>query len=169
MRREIFNIVLIGMPGCGKSTIGKMLAKKLKMDFCDIDDYIEKVERKSISEIFQYGEEYFRDIESASVKSISTMENAVVSTGGGVVKRRVNMDNLKKKGVIIFINRPIEYIVKDINVDDRPLLKDKKDKIYKLYEERLELYKIYKDYEIYNTGSLEDAVEKCEEILKLLH
>lgn len=169
MIRRIFNIVLIGMPGCGKSTIGKMLAKKLKMDLCDLDDYIEKVERKSIPEIFKYGEEYFRDIESSSVKSISTMKNIVVSTGGGVVKRRENIDNLKKNGVIIFINRPIEYIAKDINIEGRPLLKDKKEKIYKLYEERIELYKMYKDYEIENTGSLQNAVEKCEQIFELLH
>lgn len=169
MEKIISNIVLIGMPGCGKSTIGRMLAKKLKMNFCDLDDYIEKVEKKSIPEIFQYGEEYFRNIESTSVKSASTMKNTVISTGGGVVKRKENINILKKNGTIIFINRPIEYIVKDINIESRPLLKDKKEKIYKLYEERLDLYKMYKDYEINNTSSLENAVEKCEKILKLLH
>ncbi|WP_420829632.1 shikimate kinase [Crassaminicella indica] len=154
------NIVLIGMPGCGKTTIGKLLAESLNMKFCDVDAYIQENTKKSISEIFKEGEAVFRSIERKAVEKISKEYNIVISTGGGVVKSFVNIQNLKKNGIIIFINRPIEKIFEDIDISTRPLIKDRKEKLYLLYKERYALYKKYCDIEVMNTQTLKEVVEK---------
>lgn len=156
MKQLTKNIVLIGMPCCGKTTIGKKLSEILKSDFCDVDEYIVNSTGKSINEIFENGEEFFRDIESKSIKEVSSCMPKVISTGGGAIKRKENIDSLKEKGTIFFINRPIEDICSDVDVKSRPLLKDGVDKIYKLYEERYDLYKNYCDHEIINTD-----IDKC--------
>lgn len=154
------NIVLIGMPGCGKSTIGKMLSCELNMTFCDIDECIEKDTGKSIKEIFQNGEEYFREIEKKTVEKISKNSSQVIATGGGVVKNSENIYYLKKNGIIIFINRPIEKIFTDVDILNRPLLKSGKEEIYKLYEERKSLYKKYCDCEIINDADINEVGHK---------
>lgn len=159
------NIVLIGMPGCGKSTLGFFLSKKLGLDFIDLDVYIETKENKKIPEIFQKGEDYFRDLESKSVEEVSKYNSTIISTGGGVIKREENIKNLKHNGKLIFIDRPLEKILEDIDTENRPLLKYKKDNLYNLYKERYDLYKKYADYRILNESSLEEALN---EILNLL-
>ena len=159
------NIVLIGMPGCGKTTIGKILSEKLNMNYCDIDEYIEKNTGKTISEIFLAGEGEFRRIEREAVLEVSQGDNRVIATGGGVVKSLVNIENLRKKGIIIFINRPIENIMADIDIDTRPLIKDKKERLYTLYKERYPLYKEYSHYEVINIGDLEEVIGRIIEKL----
>lgn len=159
------NIVLIGMPGCGKSTLGFFLSKKLELDFIDLDVYIETKENKKIPEIFQKGEDYFRDLEAKSVEEVSEYNSTIISTGGGVIKREENIKNLKHNGKLIFIDRPLEKILEDIDTENRPLLKYKKDNLYNLYKERYDLYKKYADYRILNESSLEEALN---EILNLL-
>lgn len=159
------NIVLIGMPGCGKSTLGFFLSKKLGLDFIDLDVYIETKENKKIPEIFQKGEDYFRDLEAKSVEEVSEYNSIIISTGGGVIKREENIKNLKHNGKLIFIDRPLEKILEDIDTENRPLLKYKKDNLYNLYKERYDLYKKYADYRILNESSLEEALN---EILNLL-
>lgn len=97
------NIVLIGLSGAGKSTVGMALSYKLRMPFVDMDNYIERRENKLISEIFeQYGNDYFRDLETMTAKHIGlTYFNTVVSTGGGVILRPENMEYLKST-VLLF-------------------------------------------------------------------
>ncbi|MEJ8554478.1 shikimate kinase [Tepidibacter sp. Z1-5] len=158
MRKINKNIVLIGMPGCGKTTIGDILAQKLSMEFIDIDKYIEEREEKSITDIFNYGEDYFRKIESKAVEEVSSKSSMVISTGGGVVKLYSNIERLNKNGIIIFVNRPIEDIISDVDISSRPLLKDGKDKIYNLFKQRYYLYKKYCDYEIINDAELNEVV-----------
>lgn len=160
------NIVLIGMPGCGKTTIGKTLAETIKMEFIDVDEYIERTEKKSISDIFKNGEEAFRDVESTIVDELSNKDKIVISTGGGVIKRKENMVALSKNGVIIFINRPLGKIMGDVDTETRPLLKDGKEKLKKLYEERFELYKEYCDFEVFNDESIEKVIESISFELK---
>lgn len=151
------NIVLIGMPGCGKSTLGIILSKKLNIKAIDMDNYIEVNENKTIKEMFAVSEDYFRNVESKYVKLLGQLDSRIISTGGGIVKREENIVALKKNSVIVFINRPIENIVKDVNMKTRPLLKDGVEAIYKLYNERIHLYKKYCHIEICNEGSIEEV------------
>ncbi|MBE6047721.1 MAG: shikimate kinase [Clostridium sp.] len=160
------SIVLIGMPGCGKSTIGKIIAKDLNYDFCDMDEYIEEISGKKIPELFQEGESIFRDWETKACKELANKENFVIASGGGVVKRNVNMEILKGKCIIVFIDRPTEDIIKDVNVSTRPLLKDGVSKIYDLYNERYELYKKVADVTVVNKGLIEEVIESCEKVVR---
>lgn len=158
------NIVLIGMPGCGKSEIGEILAEKIKMIFIDIDTYIEVSTNRTITEIFKNGENAFRDMESIAINELSQKTSTIISTGGGVIKRENNILNLKKNGIIIYINRPIENILVDINVDGRPLLAKDPSKLSKLFEERDSLYKKYCDHEVLNNCGIDDVVNNIIEI-----
>lgn len=164
MKKLNKNIILIGMPGCGKTTVGKELAERLEIPFCDMDDYIVTSEGKSILEIFEKGEEYFRELETKAIAKVSDTFPQVISTGGGVVKKPVNIEILKRTGVIFFINRPIEDIANDVDIKTRPLLKDGTEKLYELYRERAALYKKYCDYDVENK-SLEECVNKIISII----
>ncbi|MFL0269715.1 shikimate kinase [Candidatus Clostridium radicumherbarum] len=159
------NIVLIGLSGCGKTSIGKMIAEKLLLPFYDVDEYIEKKENKLIKDIFLLGEVYFRKLETTAIEEISKKCPIVISTGGGVVKVLSNMETLQKNSIIFFINRPIENIIQDIDISNRPLLSGDVSKIYKLYEERYDLYKKNSNFEVLNDKNLEDVVNK---IIKLI-
>ena len=159
------NIVLIGMPGSGKTTLGKLIAEKLDRDFCDIDEHIEKAQNKKISEIFELGESEFRRIERDTIKEISKRQGIVIATGGGAVKYPENLYHLKKNGTIIFIDRDLEDIARDINTGKRPLLKDGVERIYELHRERHVLYNGYADYVIPNIGSLEKVRDEIIELI----
>lgn len=158
------NIVLIGMPGCGKSEIGKILAQKTEMEFIDVDAYIESSNKLTISEIFENGEVNFRDIEYIAVKELSKKNSVIISTGGGVIKTYENILNLKKNGLIIYINRPIQNILEDIEVEGRPLLAKDPSNVSRLFDERGQLYKKYCDYEVMNISSIDDIVDIILEI-----
>lgn len=159
------NIILIGMPGCGKTTIGSILAKQLKIEFIDMDEYIQNTTSKTVGELFETGEEYFRDIETKACVELSKKKNILISTGGGVVKRSENIGILKKDSIIIFIDRPVEKILKDVDVSKRPLLKDGKEKIINLYKERYELYKKAADKVVLNDKNINEVIEKLHELL----
>ena len=160
------NIVLIGMPGCGKSTIAKQLSQKLNINYIDLDKYIQGRTNKSIDELFKIGEEHFRDIETSICKEVCELDDLIISTGGGIIKRQVNMENLRKNGVIVFIDRPVDNIINDVNTDTRPLLKDGKERIFTLYNERYELYKKYCDIHIINDNLIEDTINDIINALK---
>lgn len=137
------NIILIGLSTCGKTTLGKDLSKELNMDFIDCDDYIEKKTKLKISEIFsKYGESYFRELEKEVVEELKNCKNTIISTGGGMPIYNHNINTLKEVGRVIFINTPIEELIKrNEEVKNRPLLKgDIVNKIGKLYEERINIY-----------------------------
>lgn len=158
-------IVLIGMPGCGKTTIGRIISKQLKMNFYDMDDYIEKISSSTIAELFENGEEYFRNIETQACRELAQKKDVLISTGGGVVKRKENIEILKEDSIIIFLDRPVENIFEDVDVSNRPLLKDGKQKLLNLYEERYELYKESADKVIINDGNIKDVVNEVKEII----
>lgn len=160
------NIVIIGMPGSGKSVVGKILANEINYDFYDMDDYIKEVSGKTIDELFALGEEHFRDWESRACIELASKKRIVISSGGGVVKRSENTDILKETGLIIYLNRPTENILSDLDTDSRPLLKDGKDRIYNLYNERAQLYKNAADIEVINDSILKDTINKIKEELK---
>lgn len=161
------NIILIGMPGCGKTTIGKLAAERLKYKFADLDDEIVKTSGKSINNIFaDSGEDYFRELESNVLNIALKENNAVISTGGGIVKLSRNIESLKESdSCTVFIDRPPELIIGDIDTSERPLLKDGADRLKNLYKERYELYKAVADIIIKNDTSLSDIVNKVCEII----
>lgn len=152
--------------GCGKSTIGKMLSDKLNFNFIDCDTYLENKYNKTIEECFDISEKYFRELETICCEEISTSKNTVISTGGGIVKDKKNI-NFYKNDIIIFINRPIENIVSDIKCKNRPLIADENEKkIIDIYNERISLYKNYCTYEISNNKNINLVVQDIIDILK---
>lgn len=141
------NIVLIGMSGVGKTTIGKYIAKKLNMTFIDTDDIIITKVGSTIAEIFNnYGEDYFRELEKQVVDEVSRYDNVVITTGGGVVLNRSNIDNLRNNGVIFLLQASLNTLYnnlkKDVKDEHRPLLKglDLRSRLEKLYNERKAFY-----------------------------
>lgn len=158
------NIVLIGMPGCGKTTLGKLLAAKLKMEFYDADDVLEQRELYSIKEFFARGEEVFREAEQRTAEFLASKENCVIAAGGGVVKKAASMAAYAKNGIIVFIDRPADAIVNDVEIKTRPLLAAGTQRVYELYDERIELYRKYADCVVKNTGSIEDVLNQLIKI-----
>lgn len=151
------NIVLIGMPGSGKSTFGKRLAACLGRTFIDCDDFIEEREQKTIPELFARGEDHFRQAETRAVMALAQRDGLVIASGGGVIKREDNIRVLRKNGVILFIDRAAEDIAGDVDVSRRPLLAEGPEKLYLLYKERIAAYRAAADRIIQNRGT-EDAV-----------
>lgn len=159
------NIVLIGMPACGKSTIGYWLSKKINYPFVDVDRYLEEKENRIISDIFSNeGEEYFRELETKYLKELSEKEGIIISTGGGAVKNKENIDILKENGIIVFLNRTIDDISRE-NHRNRPLLQNP-DNIQKLYDERIKLYRRYADIIIKNDDNIDVIVDRIITVLK---
>ena len=145
LMRKKENIVLIGMPASGKSTVGKILEKKLKRKAFDTDKLIERKEKASIPSIFaEKGENYFRDAESLTIKEISDKNGIIIATGGGSVLREENVDNLKRNGRLYFIDRPLTKLIPTSN---RPLAKSPAD-IEKRYNERYGIYSAAADVRI---------------------
>ena len=158
-------VVIIGMPGCGKTTVGKILGEELSLEFVDMDEYIEETTGKTISQIFENGEDYFRDIETKACEELIKRDNILISTGGGVIKKPINMEILKNDSIVIFLDRPVENILGDVDVSQRPLLKDGKEKLLKLYDERYELYKKYADKIIVNDCNIEEVLDKFKKVI----
>ena len=137
IRRKKENIVLIGMPASGKSTVSSLLSTELSREACDTDEMIKSARGMSIPAIFESeGEAAFRDYESEAVAAASTKNGAVIATGGGSVLREKNVRLLKQNGVLFFIDRPPEKLVPTI---DRPLAADV-EAIKRRYAERYEIY-----------------------------
>ncbi|MEO2601633.1 shikimate kinase, partial [Clostridium butyricum] len=155
-------VVIIGMPGSGKTTIGKILGRELDLKFYDMDEYIQERTSKSILELFENGEDYFRNIETDMCRELSKEKNVLISTGGGVVKKKENIDALKKDALIIFLDRPVEKILEDVDVSKRPLLKDGKERVINLYNERYELYKKYADEIVVNDSDMIEVIERLK-------
>ena len=159
-------IVIIGMPGSGKTTLGKILAEELNIKFVDMDEYIINKTGKTTVQLFEKGEEYFRDIESETCKELAEYDNILISTGGGVIKRKKNVDVLSKEGLIIFLDRPVDNILGDVDVSFRPLLKDGKEKLLKLYDERYALYNEYAEETVKNDSDVRAVIDRIKEIIK---
>ena len=163
------NIVLIGFRGTGKSTVGRLLSKRLERDFIDSDKQIEISTEKTIKSIFEEdGEEGFRKIEAGTIAELSKADNKVISAGGGAVLKGDNVRNLKDNGFLVLLEATPEIIHNRIEQDEkttqqRPSLTDKKplDEIKHLIEQRKHAYKNAADYTI-NTSyvSCEDIVNE---------
>ena len=160
------NIVLIGIPGCGKTTFGKRLARRLSLSFYDADEVLEQREQRTIKNFFAESEDAFRSAETRTLAYLSELEGVIIATGGGAVKRAENMELLKRKGVVVFIDRKPEQILGNIEGDARPLLAADKQRIFKLYEERIDLYRKYADKIITNSGDFGRTLAALEAYAK---
>lgn len=159
------NIFLIGMPGCGKTTIGKILAKELNYNFYDMDQYIVEISKKEIHELFNEGEEVFRKWETEACRELSMKKRSIISTGGGVIKATINREILRKSGFVVFIDRPVKNIVEDVDIKSRPLLKNGADEVYNLYEERYNLYEETSHVKVLNDGLIRDTIDNIKKSL----
>jgi len=160
------NLVLIGMPGSGKTTIGLLLSQHLNLSYIDIDAAVEEKSKKKISQLFEVSEEHFRNVETAVTKEIAQKENVLISTGGGVILREENMKALRETGLVLFIDRPVEKIAEDVVTETRPLLREEGlNSLKRLYTERVDLYHKYADIIVENQSTPEEVIEKIKEKL----
>ncbi|MBP3647929.1 MAG: shikimate kinase [Clostridia bacterium] len=159
LRKSITNLVLIGMPGCGKSTIGAMLAQELGMPAVDLDEEIVKAAGMSIPDIFEKeGEEGFREREAEQVKRFGSEGGRVIITGGGAVKREANRDYLRMNGVVVQLTRPLELL----STDGRPLSRNR-EALEAMWQERAPMYAACADRIIVNDAGMEECVRKIKE------
>ena len=154
------NIVLTGMPGSGKSTVGRVLARQLDRELVDTDTEIIRLAKKPIPEIFaQRGERGFRDLESQVIQEVSRRTGLVIATGGGAILREENVRRLRQNGRIYFLDRPAEEI---LPTDDRPLARDM-EAVRQRYAERYPRYTSTADAAVPVRGSAEDVAAAIRE------
>lgn len=154
--REKQNVVLIGMPSCGKTTVGRWVARRLKRPFRDTDKLIVRRAGKSIPEIFaEKGETGFRQMEAEIVAEVARESGVVIATGGGSALNPESVRRLKQNGRIYFLDRPLEQLCP---TGDRPLSSNA-DALRKRYEERYPLYNAVCDQRIPAEGTIEENVE----------
>lgn len=162
--RDVSNIVIIGMPGSGKTSIGRSLAKKLDRGFVDLDREIEKIDGISVQQIFEnYGEDGFREFENAACIKYGKETGIIISTGGGVVLDKQNFNPLKQNGIIVQIDRKLNKLA----TKGRPLSKGGFENLVKLQIERTKKYQDFADFKvinIYHPDCVEDIINEFNEI-----
>ena len=155
------NIVLIGMPGSGKTSVGKSVAKLIGKPFVDLDKEIESEAGMTIPEIFdKCGEARFREIETTVACKIGKENGRVIATGGGVVLNPENYYSLKANGIIIRLDRDVEKLA----TFGRPLSKSA-DALKEMYKVRSPLYEKFADYTVNNDGVFYECTDKIMELL----
>lgn len=160
------NIVLIGMPGAGKTTIGRKLSKALGRPVLDADDKVVEQTGRTIKDLFQEGEDVFRQAETEAVKTLAALDGIIISCGGGVVKRPENIAYLQQNGKIFFLNRDLVAIAGSVDKVTRPLLNSAEDRLAQLYKERLPLYLKYADYTIPVDEDFDKTTEYIIELVR---
>ncbi|MFA6528872.1 MAG: shikimate kinase [Candidatus Gracilibacteria bacterium] len=166
------NIILTGMRGCGKSTLGEIIAANLGREFIDLDRYIERSVNKKIDQIVEsHGWTHFRNLEEQAVSDIAQKNNLVISTGGGTLTNPKSAKLLKKNGFIILLTADIETLKKRIEFSKtRPPLtchKSLKKELEQIWKERKSTYLKYADF-VYDNSSDKDPEEKAEEIIEVI-
>lgn len=163
------NIILTGFMGTGKSTVGRCLANKLSVRFVDTDNLIEKEAGINTAQIFaQFGEMYFRELETKIVNELSSKTDIVIATGGGTIVNPLNFEIFKKNGIIICLTASISAIIDRVGKgDERPLImgNDIRDIVSNLLHIREPFYK-KADFMIDTTAK--SIKEVVEEILKIV-
>ena len=153
LRSDSFNIILAGIPGCGKTTVAGELGRLTGREVIDMDEEVVKAAGKSIPDIFQDdGEKVFRDMESEQIARFGAMSGKILSLGGGAVLREENYAPLHQNGRIYFLQRDLSLL----GMDGRPLSKDAAT-LENMYKERLPRYQRFADAEVENSGTPEET------------
>ena len=161
LRRQMENIILIGMPGCGKSTIGRLLAQHTGKKFVDADEALEaRLGRKITDIIPQDGETVFRQMESDTLAELGKQSGLVIATGGGCVTRERNYPPLHQNGTILWLTRQLHKLP----TEGRPL--SQPGKLQEMFAQRQSLYRQFADAEISNDGPVEETLEAIRAVLE---
>ena len=161
------SIFLCGFMGCGKTHTGKLLAKRLKLPFVDLDEYIVKKENRSIPEIFeQSGEPYFRELESECLKELG--EGCIVATGGGTLINENTAEYANKQGVTVFLDARFPVCYGRIKDDkNRPLaVNNTREQLYRIYLKRRKIYKKHSKITVKAEGTGNDIVNSVIKLVK---
>lgn len=160
------SICLIGMPGSGKSTIGKKLAKQIGYKFIDIDDYIERVEKMTLQQIIEKkGGDYFCSIEEKYILELLPLKHHVIAPGGSIIYSEKAMRLLQKSNVIVFLNVPLPDLKERLtDMESRGIVGLRSKTLHEIYKERISLYRKYANIVI-NSGS-KGPNEIIEEMVK---
>lgn len=160
------NLVLIGMMGCGKSTVGKLLAQALELEFVDTDQQIEQAVGRSIPDIFAAeGEACFRDWELGVSQELAARKGLVVSCGGGLPLRGECIGSLRSSGTVVFLDRSGEDIYDNVNMAKRPLGQVSREEFLRRWRQRLPVYRECADYTV---SSRPTPQETAREVLRIL-
>ena len=159
------NIWLVGLMSCGKSTLGRALAREQGKTFADADEYTEKIAGMTIPQMFERGEDFFRMWETRALLQLAEQKNLVVAAGGGAVTRAVNRDAMRSSGVVVYVKRSVENIVGQVDCSGRPLLAGGAEKLFGIYAARKSLYEGCAHFTADNNGSEQEGLERIKEIL----
>jgi len=161
LRKKMVNIVLIGMPGCGKSTVAKALSEELGMEMIDADNEIANTALASIPQIFAAGgETAFRKIETEVLEDLGKRTGIILATGGGCVTKERNYPLLHQNGIIVWLKREID----DLPTEGRPLSQSAD--LKEMYRIRKPLYERFADVVVDNTGTVEETVKAIKEAIQ---
>ncbi len=164
LRQQMENIILIGMPGCGKSTVGSLLAQRLGRRFADADALIEELAGKPIPRIFaEDGEEIFRNWETKALAQLGKQSGLVIATGGGCVTKERNYPLLHQNGTVFWLQRNLD----ELPTDGRPL--SQANKLSDLYAARKSLYARFADHVVDNNGSIDEAAQAIGDCHACVH
>lgn len=155
IKKQTLNLVLVGMPGCGKTTLGRLLAEIMCRPIFDIDAMVEEMCGKSIPDIFeQDGESAFRRLETLAIQKAGAMQGCVITTGGGAVLKEVNLLSMRQNGRICLVNRPLELLARD----GRPLSQGDH-ALESLWNQRKDYYRKAADFAVQNIGEINTAAQ----------
>lgn len=161
------NIVLIGMMGCGKTTCGRLLSRRLGMPLVDTDVLIEQREGCAVSEVFrQKGEDYFRALETAVAQELGAGSGRIIATGGGMPLRAENRAALRQNGVVFFLRRDPAETYDSVNLADRPLAQQGREDFLRRFAQREPIYRAAAHYVIADASTPRQAVEQILTDLK---
>ena len=165
LERHIF---IIGMPGCGKSSLGRKVASNLGLPSVDTDQRIEQAAGCTVSQIFEkYGEPAFRAAETNVLIQLTREPGSLVSTGGGMVMREENRAIMRNHGVIVVVDRPLEEIMGDIKLNRRPMLAAKGlPEVERLYHERIDTYRAVADAVLDNSYGYYAGLAGMEKLIR---